>query len=203
MKNYLIFLLIITSPSLFGQRMLKIKMADNTIYKGEIFEYNEDEFKLLTRKKAIITIPKSEVVSPEIMINLSDFVTTIKSTDGNLYKGDLSMENDAIVLLQIAKKSLVTIDKSDIIYRINRSKKRQGFMETTISTKDGNVLVGKIIDKNEQYTIINIEDETHPQKINNKNITSVSEEYKIKQKPIRRALMIVGFIYTISGLFSI
>ncbi|MFK7947730.1 MAG: hypothetical protein AB8G11_09075 [Saprospiraceae bacterium] len=195
MKNTLLILLIFSPLFIFGQQYIDIILIDSTNYRGDIVEYNTTEFKLVHKKK-IVTIQKSNILTPkQILINSKKYITTIKTNDDNWYQGRVIIENDTSVMLRISKNMSVTILKSNIIFRTNRAKKERFIIQTTIYTKDGNKLIGQVIDKNKDFTMIDIDNKSNIQKISNQNIASETVSYKDSRTTMRRVLTGIGIIY--------
>lgn len=204
MRSFLILVLISCPLLIFGQQFVKIQLADGTKYKGDIIEYTAKEFKLVQKRKVII-IQRDEIVSPKkVLINPKKYTTSIKvKNDDNWYQGSLIIENDTSIMLEIGKDLHVTFQKSDIVFRTNRAKKKGYVAETTIYTKDGNKFVGEVVDKNENFTMIDLGNKMPVQKINNENIESETEFYRNNTKALRKVLIVIAALYVIPSLLVI
>lgn len=204
MKFLLIFICFISPFIVIGQQSVNITLEDGSIYKGTIFEYNEVEFKMVIKKRKIVTIPKSDIRFPKnLLINPSKFTTVIHTQNNDWYEGEIIIENDTSIMLKIGKELFKTIPKSDIAFRSNRAKKQIFHKETTIYTKDGNKIIGDVLGKNDTYTIINMEKTFFPQKIQNENIELEKEKYKVKISKFERVLIVIGSLYLLPALFAI
>lgn len=205
MKNLVIFFLIISPLNLFCQQFAEITLENGSFYRGEILEYDDDEFKLVVKKRKIITIAKSDITSPKmLLINPKNFKTIISVGDDNWYKGEVVIENDTTVMIELGKNLFKTIHKSDIIFRKNRAKKNRYFIRTTLYTKDGNKLIGEIIDNNEYFTVIDVGDKKLPLKVRNENIKYKTEVFeKNDLTSFQKVLIGIGVLYVLPGLLTI
>lgn len=204
MRFFLIAIgLFINSFGLFGQQAVKIQLVDGSTCKGFIHEYNETAFKIILRNNSIVNVPKSDIVAPKVLINPKYFVTTIISNNDNQYQGKVIIENDTIVMLKLGTQSIITLNKSDIAIRHNRSITRRKMIETSIYTKDNNEFVGEVMDKNKDYTMIRLGNHQPPQKIKNQNISTTTEKYRTRQTTARKALRTIGIIYAIPYFISL
>lgn len=195
MRNFLIIIFIISPLYIFGQQYIDVILKDSTSYRGDVIEYNMEEFKLIHKRK-LVTIPQSDIILPkQIPINHKKFITTIKTNDENWYQGKVVIENDTSVMLHIGKDLDITIAKSNIALRKNRARKDRFFIQTTIHTKDGNKFVGEVIDKNENFVMIDLEGRANIQQINNQNIKSEIVVYKKTGRTLRRVLIGIGILY--------
>lgn len=202
MKKIIILLLIISPLQMFGQ-ILKttIKMDDGMIYRGRIFEYSDDEIKFLV-KKEVLPLKKSEIIFPKTLrVNKRDFITTIRATDGNIYKGIIVDDYEDELFLDIGRNQNIPIKKSKIVYQTNRFRKFNQPLITSIETKNGDLFAGNIVGKDENSVTLDLGNNEF-YKIDKTEIVSEYETY-ISELPMKRLLMVVGGIYIVPILIAI
>lgn len=196
MRKIFVILLIISPLFLFGQlRKTKFIMTDNTIHKGKIIEQSESEIKIISKRFKIITLSKSEISTPtQSEFDLLDFITVIKSKDGGSYQGVVVEEDDTKITLEIASKTRISIDKSAIIFRKNIHKKYINAKRiVSIITKDKALYQGKVIEKQDDYIILELA-LGQRKKINTNEIGQYSEQIISRSRKATIANTIIGTI---------